>query len=66
MLMAVKWADHMLGNLIIEDRVLPPLEGIAEIIDELAPALPRKGKTKRLEQLTTIPKRLSSIPIGPV
>ena len=32
MLMAVKWADHMLGNLIIEDRTLPPLEGIAEII----------------------------------
>ena len=34
MLMAVKWADHMLGNLIIEERALPPLEGIAEIMDE--------------------------------
>ena len=33
MLMAVKWDDHMLGNLIIEERELPPLEGIGEIIE---------------------------------
>ena len=40
MLMAVKWADHMLGNLIVEERVLPPLEGIAEMIkaDFITPA----------------------------
>ena len=40
MLMTVKWADHMLGNLILEERVLPPLEGIAEMIkaDSVTPA----------------------------
>ena len=38
MLMAVKWDDHMLGNLIVEERGLPPLEGIGEII-ESQPAL---------------------------
>ncbi len=38
MLMAVKWNDHMLGNLIVEERELPPLEGIGEII-ESQPAL---------------------------
>ena len=36
--MAVKWDDHMLGSLIIEERELPPLEGIGEII-ESQPAL---------------------------
>ena len=38
MLMAVKWDEHMLGSLIIEERELPPLEGIGEII-ESQPAL---------------------------
>ena len=35
--MAVKWDDHMLGNLIIEERELPPLEGIGEIIGPKPP-----------------------------
>ncbi len=36
MLMTVRWADHMLGSLIIEDRVLPPLEGIADVVGDVA------------------------------
>ena len=47
MLMAVKWADHMLGNLIVEERVLPPLEGIAEMIkaDSVTPAEEQNQET---------------------
>lgn len=30
LLMAVDWSSHMMGNLIIEDKTLPPLSGFAE------------------------------------
>ena len=63
MLMAVKWADHMLGNLIIEDRVLPPLEGIAEIIDAGA-GTPTKGQNQEAGAIHDNPEESSSIPIG--
>ena len=63
MLMAVKWADHMLGNLIIEDRVLPPLEGIAEIINAGA-GTPTKGQNQEAGAIHDNPEESSSIPIG--
>ena len=44
MLMAVKWDDHMLGNLIIEERELPPLEGIGEVIRPEPPLPPSPNK----------------------
>jgi hypothetical protein len=62
MLMAVKWDDHMLGSLIIEDRVLPPLEGIGEIIrPDPSPPSPQNQKTVETHEN---PKESSSIPIG--
>ena len=65
MLMAVKWADHMLGNLIIEDRVLPPLEGIAEIMDEDA-GNPPGGQNQKTKVTHDNQEERNSIPIGPV
>ena len=44
MLMAVKWDDHMLGNLIIEERELPPLEGIGEIIESQPAVSPAQNQ----------------------
>jgi hypothetical protein len=63
MLMAVKWADHMLGNLIIEDRVLPPLEGIAEIINAVA-GTPAKGQNQEAETTRDNPEDHSYVPMG--
>ena len=65
MLMAVKWADHMLGNLIIEDRVLPPLEGIAEIMDDGA-GNPPGGQNQKTKATHDNQEERNSIPIGPV
>ena len=62
MLMAVKWDDHMLGNLIIEERELPPLEGIGEIINS-APA-PSNAQNQKTKETPDQPKKSSSIPIG--
>ena len=63
MLMAVKWEDHMLGSLIIEDRVLPPLEGIAEMIkaDSVAPT---EEQNQEAGATHDNPEDLSSIPIA--
>jgi hypothetical protein len=47
MLMAVKWDDHMLGSLIIEDRVLPPLEGIGELIRPDSPLSSVQNQTTK-------------------
>ena len=44
MLMAVKWNDHMLGNLIVEERELPPLEGIGEIIESQPAVSPAQNQ----------------------
>ena len=62
MLMAVKWDDHMLGSLIIEDRVLPPLEGIGEIIN--SEPTPPPAQNQKTGETTDKPKEDSSIPIG--
>ena len=60
--MAVKWDDHMLGSLIIEDRVLPPLEGIGEIIrSEPTPPPAQNQKTGETPDKL---KESSSFPIG--
>jgi hypothetical protein len=40
LLMAVDWDQHMIGNLIIEDKSLPPLAGFAEGSNSAAP-IPR-------------------------
>ena len=63
MLMAVKWEDHMLGSLIIEDRVLPPLEGIAEMIkaDSVAPT---EEQNQEAGATHDNPEDRSSIPIA--
>jgi hypothetical protein len=53
----------MLGNLIIEDRVLPPLEGIAEIINAGA-GTPTKGQNQEAGAIHDNPEESSSIPIG--
>ena len=62
MLMAVKWADHMLGNLIVEERELPPLEGIGEIIDSQPPVSPVQNQqpveTQEKEDDDSIPTGL--------
>ena len=63
MLMAVKWADHMLGSLIIEDRVLPPLEGIAEVI-KAAPELPAAVESRDVVTGNDDAEEGSSISIG--
>jgi hypothetical protein len=63
MLMAVKWADHMLGSLIIEDRVLPPLEGIAEIMDDDA-GNPPAGQNQEAETTRDNPEDHSYVPMG--
>jgi hypothetical protein len=63
MLMAVKWADHMLGSLIIEDRILPPLEGIAEIMDDGA-GNPPAGQNQEAETTRDNPEDRSYIPMG--
>jgi hypothetical protein len=63
MLMAVKWADHMLGSLIIEDRILPPLEGIAEVI-KAAPEIPAAVKSRDVVTGNDDAEEGSSISIG--
>ena len=63
MLMAVKWADHMLGSLIIEDRILPPLEGIAEVI-KAAPELPAAVESRDVVTGNDETEEGSSISIG--
>lgn len=52
MLMAVKWDDHMLGSLIIEERGLPPLEGTGEIIrpESALPSSPNKQTVQTQEK----------------
>ena len=65
MLMAVKWADHMLGNLIIEDRVLPPLEGIGEIINS-EPSIPTVVQNQETQTAHDHQKDGNSITIGSV
>jgi hypothetical protein len=62
MLMAVKWADHMLGNLIVEEKELPPLEGISVIIDS-APT-PPKAQDKKTAETHVEPEEDNSISIG--
>ncbi|SVD86358.1 uncharacterized protein METZ01_LOCUS439212, partial [marine metagenome] len=56
MLMAVKWADHMLGNLIIQDKTLPPLEGIGEIIEVRAQKAKQPTKPKPKQPTKPKPK----------
>ena len=63
MLMAVKWNDHMLGNLIVEERELPPLEGIGEII-ESQPALPPVQNQQLVETQETGDD--GSLPTAPI
>ena len=53
-LMSVKWSEHMLGNLIIENKTLPPLEGIGELIE--AGTRKTKQATKRKPKQPTKPK----------
>ena len=63
MLMAVKWADHMLGSLIIEDRTLPPLEGIAEITEDSVDP-PLAEQTQETGATHDNSEDSNSIPIG--
>jgi hypothetical protein len=62
MLMSVKWADHMLGSLIIEDRVLPPLEGIAELVDH--PDVKNPTQKQPVRPSTQNEEAKGSIPIS--
>ncbi len=62
-LFAVKWDDYMLGSLIIEDKALPPLEGVAELVhdgtdEEPAPKIPEKPATARTEPESSKPTGL--------
>ncbi|MBG29268.1 MAG: hypothetical protein CMI31_04610 [Opitutae bacterium] len=57
MLMAVKWADHMLGNLIIEDKTLPPLEGIGEILRSRVRKKKQANKPKPIQPANPKPNK---------
>jgi len=61
--MAVKWEDHMLGSLIIEDKALPPLEGIAEII-KADSGTPADEQNQDAGAIHDNPEDRSSIPIS--
>jgi len=65
MLMAVKWADHMLGSLIVEERELPPLEGIGEIINS-EPSIPSVVQNQETKAIHDHQKNGNSITIGSV
>ena len=63
MLMAVKWDEHMLGSLIIEERGLPPLEGTGEIIrpGSALPSSPNKQTVQTQEK-----RNGGSLSTGPI